>query len=101
MIWPDLVLSKIYWYLWKHNIQLVNKYYTHVYRASVFSSLSIYSNVSDCYINYRDLSLINRYMSDTYITYIHNFCIGDERCHHMVPKNYIFSSGLNSPDGYK
>ena len=97
MIWPDLIISKIYWYLWKHNIQLVNQYYVLRYKMSLFSPAIIYDNYKKCYINYRRLyknCLAPHIYTFLYTKNIYNTNI-------PLPKNYIFSSGLNSSYSYK
>jgi hypothetical protein len=94
MIWPDLVLSKIYWYLWKHNIQSVNQCYLYRYRSSWYSD-SIYDNYTNDYINCRGL---NDIYYPSYKYFIGN--AGSDTSIHL-PKKYRFSSGMHSLDGYK
>jgi hypothetical protein len=96
MKYPDIVVNKIYYYMWKLHITNVNKEYFN--KFTVLSNDSIqYKKSVMCY-NYRDLTCYNMFTAQTMgykrikYTKVHSF--------DRLPKYYWYSSGQYANNGY-
>ena len=96
MMIPSIILNKIYWYLWWHNIhkvseQLFTKFKHHDRNPNLFSYE--YYGLGFCGLQVERHSRYYNYPE------IYNFISGVNTC--TIPINYFFSSGLHSLEGYK
>jgi hypothetical protein len=99
MVWPDLIINKIYWYLWKLQITQINiEYYkTWLYKSDlrVFMLVHIKSGLITNYRYFLEPTATEYYMNDPIFKLSQNFRVS------VIPHKYYYSSGLHSLDGYK
>jgi len=96
---PDVILDKISWYIWKHRQDMICR----EYKIKIIINPWYYFDSYKCSIYYIGLNSNKMRINSNEIDYhfkIYNFTKG-ENTEINVPKNYIYSSGLNDLDGYK